>query len=90
MATSQGNHNRKAGVLPIGPSQVQTQAQAADVSKSARAKTSAAQDGVKAKIRWLPPGLTEDEFLTILGDTWKLGKGKTSWFRYTAGHIPKR
>ncbi|PSR76940.1 Smg-4/UPF3 family-domain-containing protein [Coniella lustricola] len=85
MATSQGTHTRRAGVPPIAPSQ----AQATDTSRSTRAKASAAQDGVKAKIRWLPPGLTEDEFTTILGDTWKLGKGKISWFRYSRGHIPK-
>lgn len=40
-------------------------------------------------IRRLPPGLTEDEFLKILGDEWRVGAGKVDWLRYDAGKVPK-
>lgn len=79
---------RKSGVLPIGPSQNHAQNHA-DAFKSGKGRSAAAQDGVKAKVRWLPPGLTEQEFIDILGETWKPGNGKVGWFRYKAGHIPK-
>lgn len=80
---------RKPGVLPIGPAQIQAQNNA-DATKSGRGRSVVAQDGgVKVKIRWLPPALTEDEFINILGDTWKVGKGKVGWVRFAAGHMPK-
>ncbi|KAH8769871.1 Smg-4/UPF3 family-domain-containing protein [Diaporthe sp. PMI_573] len=76
---------KQAGVLPIRPAQTQGPA---DSSRSAKSKA-AAQDGIKAKVRRLPPGLTEHEFLTILGDSWKPGNGKVGWFSYHCGHTPK-
>lgn len=87
MATPDGKSGPKqAGVLPIRPAQTQGQA---DSSRSAKSKA-AAQDGIKVKVRRLPPGLTEQEFLTILGDSWKPGNGKVGWFSYNYGHTPKR
>lgn len=88
MATNTGTMTRKPGVLPIGPAQIQAQ-NTLDANKSAKGRSGAAQDGVKAKIRWLPPAMTEDEFVSILGDDWKVGKGKVGWFRYAPGHMPK-
>ncbi|KAJ3499042.1 hypothetical protein NLG97_g657 [Lecanicillium saksenae] len=44
-------------------------------------------DGGKLVLRRLPPGMTEDECLTILGETWALGKGKVDWFSYIPGKI---
>lgn len=86
MATPEGKTGPKqAGVLPIRPAQTQGPA---DSSRSARSKA-AAQDGIKAKVRRLPPGLTEHEFLTVLGDSWKPGNGKVGWFSYHCGHTPK-
>lgn len=86
MATPEGKSGPKqAGVLPIRLAQTQGPA---DSSRSARSKA-AAPDGIKAKVRRLPPGLTEHEFLTILGDTWKPGNGKVGWFSYHCGHTPK-
>lgn len=70
-----------------------TQAQAHnqnETAKSTKGRQGATQDGVKAKVRWLPPALTEEEFVSILGDTWKPGNGKVSWFRYGSGKMPKR
>lgn len=91
MTAQQGNSAPKqAGILPIRPAQGQAQTPSpADGSKSAKSKT-AAQDGVKIKIRRLPPGITEQEFEVILGDAWKAGNGKVGWFEFHAGHIPKR
>lgn len=88
MATTQSIMTRKPGVLPIGPAQIQAQNHV-DAFKSGKGRSNATQDGVKAKIRWLPPGMTEEEFVNILGDTWKPANGKVGWFRYKAGHMPK-
>ncbi|KKY32386.1 putative nonsense-mediated mrna decay protein [Diaporthe ampelina] len=86
MATPEGKSGPKqAGVLPIRPAQTQGPP---DSSRSAKSKA-AAQDGIKAKVRRLPPGLNEQEFLTILGDSWKPGNGKVGWFSYHCGHTPK-
>jgi regulator of nonsense transcripts 3 len=57
----------------------------ADASKTSKAK--APVEGDKVVIRRLPPGLTEDEFVNILGDTWKSGNGKVGWFQYEKGKI---
>lgn len=87
MTAQQGNVvPKQAGVLPIRPAQTSSPV---DAPKSAKAKA-AAQDGVKIKIRRLPPGLTEQEFVATLGNVWKAGNGKVGWFEYHPGHIPKR
>jgi len=54
-------------------------------SKTSKAK--APVEGEKVVIRRLPPGLTEEEFSAILGDTWKSGNGKVGWYRYEKGKI---
>ena len=43
--------------------------------------------GEKVVVRRLPPGMTEDEFVTILGEEWKIGNAKVDWFSYVAGKI---
>lgn len=88
MATPQSSNTRKAGVLPM-PAQAHAQNQV-DTTKPTKGRSTAAQDGVKAKVRWLPPALTEEEFLSILGSTWKPGNGKVNWFSYNPGKMPKR
>jgi regulator of nonsense transcripts 3 len=40
-------------------------------------------------VRRLPPGLTEEEFQTALGDEWKVGAGKVDWAAYKEGKISK-
>lgn len=47
------------------------------------------QEGEKVVIRRLPPGLTQDEFFTILGDEWKEGNGKVGWFSFHAGKVSR-
>ncbi|KAI0437902.1 Smg-4/UPF3 family-domain-containing protein [Xylaria telfairii] len=44
-------------------------------------------EGKKVLLRRLPPGMTEDECWAILGDEWKVGKGKVDWARYDTGEI---
>ncbi|KAI1745256.1 Smg-4/UPF3 family-domain-containing protein [Xylaria scruposa] len=44
-------------------------------------------EGKKVLIRRLPPGMTEDECWAILGDEWKVSKGKVDWARYDSGEI---
>ena len=44
---------------------------------------------LKLILRRLPPGLTQDEFTTALGDEWKVGAGKVEWFAYKEGKISK-
>ncbi|KAL2069868.1 hypothetical protein VTL71DRAFT_14547 [Oculimacula yallundae] len=53
----------------------------------AAAKPPAAK--LKTIVRRLAPGLTQEEFTTILGEEWKLGHGKVDWFRYKPGKDSK-
>ncbi|TGJ82882.1 hypothetical protein E0Z10_g5885 [Xylaria hypoxylon] len=44
-------------------------------------------EGKKVIIRRLPPGMTADECWAILGDEWRVGKGRVDWARYDDGEI---
>ncbi|KAI0205564.1 Smg-4/UPF3 family-domain-containing protein [Astrocystis sublimbata] len=44
-------------------------------------------EGKKVLIRRLPPGLTEEECWAVLGDEWRVSKGKVDWARYDNGDI---
>ncbi|KAI0452914.1 Smg-4/UPF3 family-domain-containing protein [Xylaria acuta] len=44
-------------------------------------------EGKKVLIRRLPPGMTEEECRAVLGDEWKVGKGRVDWARYDNGEI---
>ena len=44
---------------------------------------------MKVVVRRLPPGLTEEEFISVLGDQWKSGQGKVDWFKYKTGKDSK-
>ncbi|EFX06355.1 nonsense-mediated mRNA decay protein [Grosmannia clavigera kw1407] len=92
MAAPQAVLSRKFnGVLPVPASATAVstvpRAAAADATKPVKAKT--AVEGDKFVIRRLPPGLTEDEFFTILGDEWKQGRGRVGWLSFHAGKISK-
>ncbi|EEU43958.1 uncharacterized protein NECHADRAFT_89796 [Fusarium vanettenii 77-13-4] len=81
---------RANGVLPAPPSQTQTsettkKANEGDAPKPA--KTKSHNEGEKLVIRRLPPGMTQDEFVTILGNAWELGKGRVDWFSFAPGKI---
>ena len=44
---------------------------------------------LKLLIRRLPPGLTQSELETALGDEWKPGAGKIDWLQYKPGKVSK-
>ncbi|PNY28452.1 Regulator of nonsense transcripts UPF3 [Tolypocladium capitatum] len=56
---------------------------------SRRARTKAQDEGVKLIIRRLPPGMTEAEFVLILGSNWEVNKGKVDWLSYCPGKVSK-
>jgi regulator of nonsense transcripts 3 len=76
------NKSQSNGILPVTASQTSGGAPKPATSKSQVAK-------LKVLVRRLPPGLTENEFVSILGEDWKLGKGKVDWMRYKAGKDSK-
>ncbi|KAF7543318.1 hypothetical protein G7Z17_g10840 [Cylindrodendrum hubeiense] len=51
------------------------------------AKTKPHNEGEKLVIRRLPPGMTQTEFASILGNEWDVGKGRVDWFSYAPGKI---
>jgi regulator of nonsense transcripts 3 len=53
------------------------------------AKTKPAAEGTKVTIRRLPPSMTEEEFVHILGEKWKVGNGKVDWMDFTPGKMAK-
>lgn len=69
-----------AGVLPV-----------ALLQKSQTAHTPRGQKPPQPRLklicRRLPPGLTKQEFINVLGDDWKLGVGKIDWLSYRKGKI---
>ncbi|KAI1007430.1 hypothetical protein K3495_g791 [Podosphaera aphanis] len=42
---------------------------------------------LKVTIRMLPPGLSKEAFMDILGPEWELGQGKVEWFAFVPGKI---
>lgn len=44
---------------------------------------------LKVLVRRLAPGLTEEEFHLILGEGWKVGRGKVDWISYQKGKVSK-
>lgn len=59
-----------------------------DAPKPPRVK--APPQGEKVVIRRLPPAMTEDEFVTILGQEWKVGGQKVDWFSYWPGKVSRQ
>ena len=60
-------------------------------SDAARApRTRVPAQGEKVVVRRLPPAMTEEEFLTILGDEWRAGRGKIDWFSYWQGKVSQQ
>lgn len=76
--------SRKAnGVLPMPANPSATDAPSA--SRSNKSKTPV--EGDKVIIRRLPPGMTEEEVWTILGDKWKAGNGLVDWSDFARGKV---
>ncbi|KAL6357557.1 hypothetical protein LRP88_07728 [Fusarium phalaenopsidis] len=79
---------RANGVLPAPPSQTSETTKKANEGDAPKpAKTKAHNEGEKLVIRRLPPGMTQEEFVSILGNAWELGKGRVDWFSFAPGKI---
>jgi len=61
---------------------------AADAPKAPRTKPP--PEGEKVVVRRLPPAMTQDEFIAILGDEWRVGHGKADWFLYCPGKVSQQ
>ena len=77
-----GTRTQPNGLLPVTASQT-----SGNTAKQIATKPPSLK--LKVVIRRLAPGLTEDEFTTVLGDEWKLGQGRVDWFLYKAGKDSK-
>lgn len=71
---------------PNGATAGQSSADAA--AKAPRARAPA--QGEKVVVRRLPPAMTEQEFVAILGDEWRVGRGKVDWFSYWPGKVSQQ
>ncbi|CAG8950172.1 hypothetical protein HYFRA_00008409 [Hymenoscyphus fraxineus] len=85
-ASASSGRSQANGVLPVPASQTQTAA-GNHSSKTPGPKPPAPK--LKVVIRRLPPALTEAEFLSVLGDEWKLAKGRVDYFLYKNGKDSK-
>lgn len=73
-----------AGVLQIHAAATQK-----NPPKPAKKPPKPAAPRLKLLVRRLPPGLTQAEFETALGEEWKTGGGKVDWFQYKPGKVSK-
>jgi regulator of nonsense transcripts 3 len=80
--TQGGSRSHTNGVLAVTASQT-----SGNGPRPAAAKLSSPK--LKVIVRRLPPGLTEAEFISIIGDDWKAGQGKVDWFLYKPGKDSK-
>jgi regulator of nonsense transcripts 3 len=71
------------GIMRSNPLQSANDGEAAP--KATRAKPQ--NEGEKLVVRRLPPGLTKDEFASILGPDWQVSKGKVDWLSFIAGKL---
>lgn len=73
--------SRKANGVAVAQS-------SADAAKTPKMKTPV--QGEKVVVRRLPPGMTEQEFLAILGEEWAVGHSKVDWFSYWPGKVSQQ
>ncbi|EEQ30146.1 conserved hypothetical protein [Microsporum canis CBS 113480] len=73
------------GVLAINAAATQKAAPPPAPSKEHSSKANAPR--LKLHVRRLPPGLTQVEFESALGDHWKAGRGKIDWFLFKEGKV---
>jgi regulator of nonsense transcripts 3 len=74
-----------AGVLQIPVAATQKSGSGAPPKKTPKPPA----PRLKLLIRRLPPGLTQTELETALGDEWKAGAGKVDWLQYKPGKVSK-
>lgn len=76
---------RSGGVLPVNAAT--RKSAAAQSNSKAPPRTPAPK--LRLVIRRLPPGLSESEFWTVIGDDWKVGSGKVDWAAFKDGKVSK-
>ncbi|KAL8924064.1 MAG: hypothetical protein Q9172_002863 [Xanthocarpia lactea] len=81
MATQTPRLMARNGVIEIPASATQ--------ARPAMPSATSSTTRLKLVIRRLPPGLTEDEFETSLGEDWKVGSGKVDWAVFKPGKVSK-
>ncbi|KAI1624440.1 Smg-4/UPF3 family-domain-containing protein [Exophiala viscosa] len=82
---SHSTKGRAGGVLPVNAA-TRKNASAQSTPKSS-SRTPAPR--LRLVVRRLPPGLTETEFWTVLGDDWKVGAGRVDWAAFRDGKISR-
>jgi regulator of nonsense transcripts 3 len=77
---------RSGGVLPINAAVTKK-----EKSAQGQAKSSPRTQGPRLRliVRRLPPGLTEAEFWTALGEEWQVGRSKVDWAAFKEGKVSK-
>lgn len=78
--------SRSGGLLPINPAVTKKGSPNANQSKSTPKLPS---PRLRLIIRQLPPGLTEVEFWTALGNEWRVGEGRVEWAAFKDGKVSK-
>lgn len=84
-SASKGTGPRSNGVISIPASATQKR----NILKPENMSTRLAAPRLKLIIRRLPPGLTEPEFESALGEDWKVNGGKVDWIVYKGGKVSK-
>ncbi|CAG8901322.1 unnamed protein product [Penicillium egyptiacum] len=74
-----------AGLLPISAAATQKSGSAAPAKKTPKPPA----PRLKLLIRRLPPGLTQAELESALGNQWKAGAGNVDWVQYKPGKVSK-
>ncbi|KAJ5431602.1 Regulator of nonsense-mediated decay UPF3 [Penicillium cf. griseofulvum] len=74
-----------AGLLPISAAATQKSGSVAPAKKTPKPPA----PRLKLLIRRLPPGLTQTELESALGDQWKTGAGNVDWLQYKPGKVSK-
>ncbi|KAJ5497592.1 hypothetical protein N7463_009579 [Penicillium fimorum] len=74
-----------AGLLPIAAAATQKSGSGAPAKKTPKPPA----PRLKLLIRRLPPGLTQAELESALGEQWKVGAGNVDWLQYKPGKVSK-
>ncbi|ODA80991.1 hypothetical protein RJ55_03951 [Drechmeria coniospora] len=85
---SAGSAIKSRSAKSKGPADRSGETKTANEGESTRRARPRVHDtGEKLIVRRLPPGMTEAEFVSILGVDWQLSKGKVDWFSYCPGKV---
>ncbi|KAL7799792.1 Smg-4/UPF3 family domain-containing protein [Trichoderma ceciliae] len=86
-ATAEGGASRPGRGKGSSEKQSEARSTANDADTAKAPKTRTPHQGEKVIIRRLPPGMTQAEFVSVLGSEWAMGNGKVDWFSYAPGKV---